>query len=333
MPTSRCWLLICSNQIPAGRRPGQSRAARSRCVDQASTEHAGDDTPCGGGPPGNSREITGDQLTPGPRRRMPAGLGAADPLGRGPRGVDNGGIGGSTVPTTVELELVHPQWMQVSPGKLHGLAYQVFAEPACDIPTRAEPFTIWPPYAGPAAGRSGLRLTWLRDDGFDLSARIRQVPVRFGSITCTVVSTRDRRVPYTRLAGSAPTRRLLMEFHSPTLFSRNGKTWPVPDPTLVLRGLWQRWNEHATTHALDEPALRELLTLIEVRDLNVRTVQVAAGRAGQSVGFVGVMTLALPRTSPPHTQLLLGVLGAAAEFLGVGKQTTYGFGVVTGQAE
>ncbi|MGH4014473.1 MAG: CRISPR system precrRNA processing endoribonuclease RAMP protein Cas6 [Pseudonocardiaceae bacterium] len=75
---------------------------------------------------------------------------------------------------------------------------------------------------------------------------------------------------------------------TPTYFSRNGRTVPLPDPVLVLRSLTQRWNTFAPAGlAIDDTLGKALLATALLTDADLHTVRVQVGRDAWQTGFVG----------------------------------------------
>lgn len=271
--------------------------------------------------------------------------------------------GSPAVPSAIEFTFDHPAWMEVSPSKLHGLGYRLFAallearssgtlnggpeegspppgnrvdsapsattatahEPG---PGAGEPFSVWPLASGAHQTRSRVRLNWLPDDA-DL-APLRSAEVIFGSVRCHVVHAAVRTRTFAELLDAPAVDVLRFRFRSPATFARRGRTWPVPDPILVLGSLARRWNAHARV-ALPAVALSELLDRVEVDDLDTQLRSGWARGPGIVPGFVGHMDLRMAKAAGHGARSLLSTLGAAAEFLSMGKQTTYGYGAVTGE--
>jgi len=131
---------------------------------------------------------------------------------------------------------------------------------------------------------------------------------------------------YRDLAATGRAKAVTVEFVSPATFSRNGRSYGLPDPVLIHQQLARRWNVLAPApHAVDDAVVQDLCSRIVVShaDLEVRAVTGAAGR----IGFTGRATFELTGGSAP-VRTLLRTLWAFAEYSGVGAMTAHGLGAV-----
>jgi CRISPR-associated endoribonuclease Cas6 len=125
-----------------------------------------------------------------------------------------------------------------------------------------------------------------------------------------------------------------VEFLTPTVFSRNGRDYPLPDPVLALRGLHQRWTARAdpaapagSRHAGPEAGgVDGALGSVVVEHLDGHTQLVEAPT--RRIGFTGSATFALRGRSSPAADQAFAALWAFAALAGVGRSTTYGLGAV-----
>ena len=124
-----------------------------------------------------------------------------------------------------------------------------------------------------------------------------------------------------------------LAFLSPTAFSFGRQAWgpkivPLPDPTLVFRSLWKKWNTCALPElALDEALPAYVTENVVVKRYRLKTRMQHFGRSPQ-VGFVGEVTFKLmgrdEEADPFRRQL--NALADFAFYSGVGYKTTQGMG-------
>ncbi|RKS07006.1 CRISPR-associated endoribonuclease Cas6 [Nocardiopsis sp. Huas11] len=233
------------------------------------------------------------------------------------------------MPTQWSLTPTPPPPPGVSPSHVHALACLLLEDPASEHTAQVKAFTAALP-AGTARGSVAasaptLLLSWLDEPTEpDLASRITG-PVRLGSHTAHLSLAARRTVPYTRLAATAPTPRVRVEFTTPAYVNRGGRQLPLPDPELLLEGLARRWAAFSP-HPLPCDATAEALGMVHLARHDTRTVPVGTGRH-QRTGFVGHAVFGLPRASPAARRSFTA-LWAFAEFAGVGAQTTHGLGHV-----
>lgn len=122
--------------------------------------------------------------------------------------------------------------------------------------------------------------------------------------------------------GRAPAVRL--EFLTPTAFHSRGRTLPLPVPDLVFGGLLQRWQAWASVD-LGEAASTVLAGHAALRRHRLWTVMTQM--EGKHTGCLGWAEFVLVKAAPAYSGLL-ALLGAFAEYAGVGQKTGMGFGCV-----
>ena len=131
------------------------------------------------------------------------------------------------------------------------------------------------------------------------------------------------RKSWEELREAASSADLPLEFLTPTFFRRKEANYPIPDPGLILSSLIRDWNAFAPEPVPTEVAER-LVEYTTARYLNTRTLSATAH--SRTVGFVGRVTLHLPKASEEEARWL-SRLGELAFFSGVGAKTTLGFGL------
>ena len=128
---------------------------------------------------------------------------------------------------------------------------------------------------------------------------------------------------WAELMSTPPSADLPLEFLTPTFFRRRDANYPVPAPGLILASLIRTWNTFAPEPVPPGVAER-LVEHTTARHLNTRTLSATAH--SRTVGFVGRVTLHLPRATEEEARWL-SRLGELAFFSGVGAKTTLGFGL------
>ncbi len=139
-------------------------------------------------------------------------------------------------------------------------------------------------------------------------------------------------------AKEAHSRRVALEFATPTAFRSQGHDIPLPIPARLLRSWWQRWNAFAPPALqIDRLWPQFAEACVQVGRLSaLRTLQwqFAAGRRGGATGFVGDVSLVLVSEKQsdtwaslwPGSRQILQTLGAFALYCGSGHHTTVGMG-------
>lgn len=252
------------------------------------------------------------------------------------------------MPTSITFEVEGDAGREVraQPRWLHGLACQLFEGPGSPTDHHAptKPFSVGPLVRRPG-GTIEWWVNWLDDDtvppvvGSQVHGHLGPVPV-----TLTPVAVRHR--SYGALSRRRATQATIV-FLAPTAFSRSGVDWLLPDPHLIFRGLEHRWNHHAPAEfrlADGAGVAVARSTLVSSHDICTVTVDQVAGvdvrtwnpfdgtiRPGTGngdlnrSGFVGCMSIRL--TAPELSGAFAALLGVA-EFSGIGRSTTQGFGAV-----
>lgn len=130
-----------------------------------------------------------------------------------------------------------------------------------------------------------------------------------------------------------PENEISLDFTSPTAFSFGRKAWgrkvvPLPDPILVFRSLWKKWNTFTLPElALDETLLEYVAENVVVKRYQLETKMQHFSRSPQ-VGFLGHVTYKLMGRGEGADLLrrLLNLLADFAFYSGVGYKTTQGMG-------
>jgi CRISPR-associated endoribonuclease Cas6 len=130
-----------------------------------------------------------------------------------------------------------------------------------------------------------------------------------------------------------PESEVTLEFTSPTVFSFGRKAWgqktvPLPDPALVFRSLWKRWNTFTFPELTLPKDLPEYVAeSAVVKQYQIETKMQHFSRSPQ-VGFLGQVTYKLMGRGKEADRFRrqLSLLADFAFYSGVGYKTTQGMG-------
>ncbi len=128
------------------------------------------------------------------------------------------------------------------------------------------------------------------------------------------------------LEKTKPSKRLIFRFITPTTFKKGRADYPLPDPRLIFKGLIKKW------HTFSEIRIdRELTEVIEygvkVAGAWVKTERVFLSDRSFITCFRGKVVLSLEDLATEEIKWLC-TLARFAEFAGVGRKVTMGFGKV-----
>ncbi|MEW1734431.1 CRISPR system precrRNA processing endoribonuclease RAMP protein Cas6 [Nocardia beijingensis] len=227
------------------------------------------------------------------------------------------------MPALIQLLLTHPPQLRTYPARLHGAACALLENPDTDHTAAIKPFATTPLTPHPD-GTATWQLGWLPDT----PPPVIPATITFGDTTCTVLDQHLTHHTYLQLATTpTPLRAVEFTITSPMYFSRNGRDHPLPDPVLITRNLITRWNHHAPAHIhITDTHTRDVTTHIHLIHLDGHTVRAKTTYTSHQTGYLGTVTLGLPRTAPPHTHHTLATLAHYATITGIGAQTTHGYG-------
>lgn len=126
------------------------------------------------------------------------------------------------------------------------------------------------------------------------------------------------------LLDTSSPRPVRLDFLTPTTFHSKNRNLPLPVPELVFAGLLQRWQAWATVD-LGEGAAQTVAERAALR--RHRLWSVMTQMEAKFAGFLGWAEFILIRPEPAYRHLL-ALLGAFAEYTGVGQKTGMGLGCV-----
>lgn len=164
-----------------------------------------------------------------------------------------------------------------------------------------------------------------------LALELDGVPFRVTTAVCDeAVDAWTGRADFAQLAATYlaaeahPSRRVGLEFASPTTFKSGGKHIPVPLPDLVFGSLVERWNSFSPV-ALSPDVRRFGAEMLAISQYRLHSVTVAHKEGGLRVGGVGRVTYSA-LNQDRYWLGALHLLAAFARFGGVGSQTATGMG-------
>lgn len=232
----------------------------------------------------------------------------------------------------IEIDTYAVEGAAATASMVHGIASSLFDAAEGQHAAQSKPWTAWPVQSR-SDNHLTLRFTWLADD-VPLPAAVTAAgasSLRFHRQDVPVQNLSIKYISYAQVAAKpASAAHWKIQFHSPTHFSRDGHVNCLADPFLVLSSLSQRWNSFAGTELAIDSSPAALSRMIEIKGFDLRSEEWPGPKGQERRGTVGGMLWRIAQGDQTLRRHLATLL-AAAEFLGVGKETTYGFGVVTAQ--
>ena len=222
----------------------------------------------------------------------------------------------------------------------------------------AKPYTVSDLYALPGSEDGQATIFALRITAFSeaLEALVtgailpnlpKGLKLWYGEFQILQVLTRAEQHPW---AGSAAygalmqaanrlqSKRLALDFITPTAFRSDGMDIPLPIPSHIFRGCWQKWNLYAPPAMQMDDSLFEFVRnglLVESLE-NINTIQItfAGGKRGGATGFTGRVGMAFNQKlraelAPAEWErqcAMLHTLALFAYYCGCGHHTTIGLG-------
>jgi len=240
------------------------------------------------------------------------------------------------MPCTFTIEFEPDRSWKPIHRRLRGLAAALIEpDDNPDHYQQEQPFTVGIDQRRSSPELLVVRLNWLGDDLHEPVSRIADRVShthRLGSTKLRCVDWTLSAQTYEELFNGLLRQMADLDFVTPTAFKRRGVSLPLPDPVQVMQSLIRTWTATAPKAvAIDPAAIAKLQGGLAIVRHNVQTRRVEDGPGGQPfVGFEGRVKLALVgEAADDHTALtMFGALTAYATYAGVGRGTTYGFGMV-----
>ncbi len=153
-------------------------------------------------------------------------------------------------------------------------------------------------------------------------------------VVTNVLATEDRNnpwsryIPYSELIESASrnhSRKITLQFLTPTSFRRGNVDFPMPDPRLVFRSFRKRFEDFFQVDFLpdfDEQVefYTGIADLYRLQTARIKTKKVPL------IGFTGKVSYYIDRKAPPDLIFQMNLLADYAFFCGTGRKTTVGMG-------
>lgn len=190
--------------------------------------------------------------------------------------------------------------------------------------------------------RFRIRMTWLRDAQLKAllswAPGLQANPCRLGldggpvlvegALALPTPTDRwNQGIPYQQLAAQASNslRTITLRFCSPTLLTRTGMPYPLPDPFILFQGYLDSWETYSTVPLA--PGLRTAIQKsLLVADFRIRK-QLFPGEGKGVTCFAGSATFRILGRQPETVLRGLNVLADYSFFCGSGKGTDAGMGL------
>ena len=117
----------------------------------------------------------------------------------------------------------------------------------------------------------------------------------------------------------------ILDFLTPTSFKKGNYDFILPDPYLIFKNLIRRWNAFSP-QKIDYKVLQYVKENVVVSGCWIRSQKTQISQSAKITGFCGRVFLYAVKSSDENK--VLNSLLKFAEFSGVGRKTTMGFGKV-----
>ena len=229
----------------------------------------------------------------------------------------------------------------LTPDRIHGLFFSLLDEKTAEElhrPAKIKPFSLWfPQFFGEEKElhRINLHISFLKESLFPvfLSSLILEKSdglfienVRLKKLKKPHIKE-DFVISYEDLyRSSIPEKTVVLDFITPTSFKKGEHDYPLPDPTLLFKGLIRKWIRFSEVRI--EKDLRDVIQeRIAVAGAWIKTRKIKLSRLGKITGFTGRVVYYIDSEDEEAVRWL-NTLARFAEFAGAGRKTTMGFGMV-----
>ena len=232
---------------------------------------------------------------------------------------------------------------ELTPDRIHGIFHSLLGDSLSkeihDI-KGLKPYSLsYPPFFGRQRQIERIRLgiSFLIDELFPRflsSFVLGNSIIKLGDITLKkvkkpLVNENNIKSYHTIYDESEPSRDIILDFLTPTSFKRGNYDYPLPDPLLIFRGLIRKWQSFSDLKI--DCDLREVISSkTMVTGAWIRTKKVEFSSLGKFTGFTGRVVLHVDERRKEVLKWL-NALCRFADFSGVGRKTTMGFGSVRKQ--
>jgi len=248
------------------------------------------------------------------------------------------------VPVKFRVHLIAQEEIKTSeltPDRLHGLFFSLLGRNLAEILHKdysVKPFSIWNREIFRTEGKFlkiSLEIAFLSDELFPqfLSSYILSQKKHIEINGHPLLKSKK---PYIRknwiltyqslLADASPEKTIVFDFKTPVSFKKYKIDYPLPDPFLVFKSLFTKWNRYSDLKAPDD-VMQVIKSRIAVSGAWLKTKKVEFAKLGKIVGFTGRVVYWVD-VNDTETLKWVNALARFAEFAGVGRKTTMGFGKV-----
>jgi CRISPR-associated endoribonuclease Cas6 len=244
------------------------------------------------------------------------------------------------VKTKILLHLERPvQIIELLPERIHALFFSILPEKVSQelhSIKGTKPFTVcFKDFFGKdgkeEVKRISLTVTLLKDELFPLLSEgiiLGKKELKIGGVGISSKRiTSSEHKTYQRLMEEGKvTRDFLFFFQTPTTFKKGHSDYPLPEPALIFKSLLRKWNSYSEEKL--ELSLAELSKMLQVGGFWIKTRKLPVSQNAKLTGFTGRVFINA-RIEDEETLKKLYTLASFAEFSGVGRKTTMGFGKVS----
>ena len=146
-------------------------------------------------------------------------------------------------------------------------------------------------------------------------------------VELTTVRAKDVTTFESLMAEAEPLRELVFDFITPTTFKKGRYDYVLPEPYLVFKSLLNRWNAFSPVKIFAKDLLAFVRENLLISGCWIKTKKVEFMNGAKITGFCGRVFFYASKFDESKLKLL-NALSAFAEFSGVGRKTTMGFGKV-----
>ncbi len=143
----------------------------------------------------------------------------------------------------------------------------------------------------------------------------------------TTVKAKDVTTFESLMAKAKPLKELIFDFVTPTTFKKGRYDYVLPEPYLVFKSLLNKWNAFSPIKISDKKLLSFVKKNILISGCWIKTKKTELMSRAKITGFSGRVFFYVANFDEEKLKIL-NALSRFAEFSGVGRKTTMGFGKV-----
>lgn len=236
----------------------------------------------------------------------------------------------------IALSVRSPATAEPTARQLHAAVASVLSYAEGDHRAPIKPFSVWPLHSTQEEpDRPRLRIGWLATSHPPAALVHSNSQWRFGSLQARAVDVSVEERSFAELVSTRAAEKVVLHVLTPTVFTRQDRRFPLPDPYLIYGGLIDRWNTFTTHFKMGVEARRDLIGSLEIKDFDIQPDRMLVDRTRQPggesraiwhLGFRGSVTVGVVPGSPDWVRSLLPGLSEFAGISGIGSGTARGFG-------